>query len=406
MGLVGLALDFANAPRPLNRRNLIHSQPMTIITETAELLGFCESLADAPYVALDTEFMRESTYWPELCLIQASDGAQTIAIDPLAKNLDLSPFYEVLDRPTIVKVFHAGRQDLEIFHHRTGRLPHPVFDTQIAAMVCGFGDAASYQLLAKRILGVDLDKSQRYSDWQRRPLLKEQIVYALSDAAHLCGIYLWLKAKIAEWDRESWIADPMAALVDPALYEMSPETAWRRLRFTVSGRRKLGVLAAAAAWREEEAQRLNIPRGRVMRDDALREVAQRAPKDREALERMRGVSKGFVRSRMAERLLARVAGAGEMKPEKDRRKVSAPPELLDMLRLLLRFQCARHSVAPKLVASNGSLEQIAAGMTEGVEALEGWRREVFGREALALMRGETCLAVEKGAVSVVERPAP
>ena len=375
---------------------------MTTITETTQLANFCDQIAKAPFIAIDTEFIRDTSYYPKLCLIQISDGKNTAAIDPLAQTLTLNPLYAILNNPTITKVFHSARQDLEIFHNLTKTLPKPLFDTQIAAMACGFGDTASYQMLAKKILDIELDKSQRFSDWQRRPLTHEQIQYALSDVIHLAEIYPKLKNQIAEKNRDEWITEPMQALLNPELYEMSPETAWKRLRFTVSGKKRMGILAAAAAWREREAQRVNVPRGRILRDDILREVALRDPKDEAALENIRGVSKGFARSRAAMRLLNAIATATDMKPEKDPRKISAPPEILDMLRLLLRLQCAKHAVAPKLVASNGTLEQIAAGITENISALQGWRREIFGEEALAMMRGEICLAVQDKTIRVME----
>src|SRR6201996_1418135 len=316
---------------------------MRIVETNEALAAFVAELAHAPYLALDTEFLRDQTYYPKLCLIQvAAPGVEGI-IDPLAPGIDLKPFYELIARPDIVKVLHAARQDIEIFFLQGGVLPDPLFDSQIAAMVCGFGDAASYETLARKIAKVEIDKSARFTDWSHRPLSKRQLEYALADVTHLRVIYEWMKAKLEKTGRESWVAEEVASLQDPALYRLDPEMAWKRLKPRSSSKRFLAVLAGIAAWREREAQSRDIPRGRVLKDEALTEIAAHPPETAEALERIRAVPKGFTNSKMGKGLMEALAAAaaadapapeGAVQPPQRRRREPSSAAL-DLLKTLL-----------------------------------------------------------------------
>jgi ribonuclease D len=382
---------------------------MMRIVETSEALkAFVEELTAVPYLALDTEFLRDQTYYPKLCLIQvAAPGAEGI-IDPLAKDLDLGPFYELLKRPDIVKVLHAARQDIEIFYLQAGVIPDPLFDTQVAAMVCGFGDAASYETLARKLAGVEIDKSARFTDWSHRPLSKRQLEYALADVTHLRVIYEKLSAQLARSGRAQWVEEEISALKDPKLYRLDPELAWRRLKPRTSNKRFLGMLAALAAWREREAQARDIPRGRVLKDEALTEIAAHPPESGEGLERIRAVPKGFANSRMGKSLMEAVeAGRHQPPPEgpahvPNRRRRDPSPATIDLLKTLLRLRAEAAHVAPRLIANSEDIEKLAAYEDEDVAALHGWRAEVFGRDALALRKGNLAIALENGEAVVVE----
>ena len=380
------------------------------IVETNEALAeFLAELAGAPYLALDTEFLRDQTYYPKLCLIQvAAPGIEGI-IDPLAPGIDLTPFYDLIRRPDIVKVLHAARQDIEIFFLQGGVLPDPLFDSQIAAMVCGFGDAASYETLARKIAHVEIDKSARFTDWSRRPLSKRQLEYALADVTHLCVIYEWMKARLEKTGRASWVAEEVAALLDPALYKLDPENAWKRLKPRTSNKRFLAVLASLAAWREREAQARDIPRGRVLKDEALSEIAAHPPETPEALERIRAVPKGFANSKLGKGLIDAIAiGLTAQPPEeaisdnKHRRRREPSPAAVDLLKTLLRLRAEAVDVAPRLIANAEDIERLAAEEDDGVAALSGWRNEVFGKDAVALRNGNLAIALEKGEAIVVE----
>ena len=387
---------------------------MRIVESNEALTALIAELARAPYLALDTEFLRDQTYYPKLCLIQVAapgvDGTGVEAIiDPLAPGLDLAPFYELLKRPDIIKVLHAARQDIEIFYLQGGVLPHPLFDTQIAAMVCGFGDAASYETLARKITHVEIDKSARFTDWCHRPLSKRQLEYALADVTHLRVIYEWMKAKLEKTGRAAWVAEEVRALQDPALYRLDPELAWRRLKPRTSSRKFLALLAALAAWREREAQARDIPRGRVLKDEALTEIAAHPPENGEALERIRAVPRGFATSRLGKGLMDAVAaglqgqapeGAAEVQPPRRRREPS--PAAVDLLKTLLRLRAETAGVAPRLIANAEDIENLASGKDYGVAALTGWRAEVFGNDAKLLRKGELAIALENGEAVVVE----
>jgi ribonuclease D len=382
---------------------------MRIVETNDDLKAFLGELANAPYLALDTEFLRDQTYYPKLCLIQvAAPGIEAI-IDPLAPGIDLKPFYELIARPEIVKVLHAARQDIEIFFLQGGVLPDPLFDSQIAAMVCGFGDAASYETLARKIAHVEIDKSARFTDWSHRPLSKRQLEYALADVTHLRVIYEWMKARLEKTGRAAWVAEEVAALQDPALYKLEPESAWKRLKPRTANKRFLAILASLAAWREREAQARDIPRGRVLKDEALTEIAAHPPENPEALERIRAVPKGFANSRLGKGLTEAIAHGQTAEPpegaaddNRQRRRREPSPAVVDLLKTLLRLRAEAAGVAPRLIANAEDIERLAAGEDEDVAALKGWRNEVFGKDALALRKGELAIALENGEAVVVE----
>ena len=380
-----------------------------LIVETNEALAaFLTDLAAAPYLALDTEFLRDQTYYPKLCLIQvAAPGIEGI-IDPLAAGLDLAPFYELLKRPDIVKVLHAARQDIEIFYLQGGVLPDPLFDTQVAAMVCGFGDAASYETLARKLAHVEIDKSARFTDWGHRPLSKRQLEYALADVTHLRVIYDKLSAQLARSGRAGWVEEEIAALKDPKLYRIDPEFAWKRLKPRTSNKRFLSMLAALAAWREREAQARDIPRGRVLKDEALTEIAAHPPESGEALESIRAVPKGLANSRLGNGLLEALEIGRHLPPPEGaaqtptRRRREPSPAAIDLLKTLLRLRAEAANVAPRLIANAEDIEKLAAHEDEDVPALHGWRAEVFGNDAKALRHGNLAIALENGQAVVVE----
>ena len=384
---------------------------MRIVETNEALAAFLSELSSAPYLALDTEFLRDQTYYPKLCLIQvAAPGTPGIdgIIDPLAPGLDLAPFYELLKRPNIVKVLHAARQDIEIFFLQGGVLPDPLFDTQVAAMVCGFGDAASYETLARKLAHVEIDKSARFTDWGHRPLSKRQLEYALADVTHLRVIYEKLSAQLARTGRTRWVEEEISALKDPKLYRLDPELAWKRLKPRTSNKRFLAMLAALAAWREREAQARDIPRGRVLKDEALTEIAAHPPESDEALDRIRAVPKGFANSRLGKGLMEAVE-AGRNAPLPDgaqlappRRKREPSPAAIDLLKTLLRLRAEAANVAPRLIANAEDIERLAAGEDENLAALQGWRAEVFGNDAKALRNGDLAIALENGEAVVVE----
>lgn len=397
----------ADSPRAKRLRIRYH-RCMRIVDSTPGLKALISELTGAPYLALDTEFMRDQTYWPKLCLIQvAAPGVEAI-IDPLASGIDLAPFYELLKSPRIVKVLHAARQDIEIFHHQGGMIPNPLFDSQIAAMVCGFGDAASYETLCRRIAHVEIDKSSRFTDWSRRPLSQKQLDYAIGDVTHLRTIYEFLKQKLEQTGRSAWVQEEIAALQDPALYALHPEIAWKRLKPRTSNKRFLAMLSSLAAWREREAQERDIPRGRVLKDEALTEIAAHPPESVDGLERIRAVPKGFVNSRLGKGLMDAIQeGRSAKSPEpiehdRPRRRREPSPAAIDLLKTLLRLRAEAAGVAPRLIANADDIERLAANEDEGVPALHGWRAEVFGNDAVALRKGNLAIALEGGEAVVVE----
>jgi ribonuclease D len=379
---------------------------MNLITKTQDLRLFCEAVLKQQFVAVDTEFLRESTYWPKLCLIQAAcDGAEAV-IDPLAEGLDLAPFLEVLAAPHVLKVFHAARQDLEIFHRLMGALPAPLFDTQIGAMACGFGESIAYDALVQAMLRKRVDKSSRFTDWSRRPLSADQLAYALADVTHLRSLYPIMADDLATRGRADWVKDEHDALIDPANYDTTPANAWLRLKVRKHGADYLTALQVTAAWRETQAQARDTPRARVMKDEALFEVAEQRPRSTAAFDRLRIVPKGFGGSRAGielARLLDEALSNPDRQTERPERREPSPQAsgpTIELLRVLLRRQAELHGVAPRLIANAADLEAIAADDNAKVAALEGWRRDVFGAEALALKSGALGLRLKDGQVEV------
>jgi ribonuclease D len=377
---------------------------MTLLSKTQEIAELCDELAQEPFVALDTEFKRDRTYWPKLCLVQLAGRSRHAAIDPLAQDIDLTPLFRLMADPAVVKVFHAARQDVEIFHHLSGAVPTPLFDTQLAAMVCGYGEEVGYETLVTRLAKARVDKSSRFTDWSRRPLTPQQLDYALADVTHLRVIYQRLEAQLRETGRTEWVAQELAGLSDPNTYEQPPEEAWRRIKVRSRDPRFLAIVRTLAAWREREAQRRDLPRNRVLRDDLLLELAASRPRSIDDMTRIRRIS--LDRTSVAA-VVAAVRSALDL-PEAELPVVEPPPKLprgigplVDLLRVLLKFQCEEHHVAQRLVATTADLEAIAAFDEPDVPALRGWRLEVFGRSALTLKQGKVGLVVAKGQVAVV-----
>jgi ribonuclease D len=381
---------------------------MTIITDTEALAEFCSRQRGVDFIAVDTEFMRERTYWPILCLAQIAGPSDAAAIDALAPGIDLASLLTLMADPGTLKVFHAARQDIEIFFNLSGAVPAPIFDTQIAAMVCGFGDAVSYETLVSRLARATLDKSSRFTDWSRRPLTERQIRYALADVVHLRTVYEKLQQRLASNGRAGWFAEEMAELSNPQAYRSDPAEAWRRFR--LRGRvdaRFFGVLRELAAWREMAARQRNLPRARIMRDEAVLEIAAHAPKTIEALARTRSLGRGVAEGKLGGEILEAVQRglAAASSPEPPPSVKAEPPPglgpLVELLRVLLKQRCEEHQVAQKLLASAEDLEAIAADDEAPVPALSGWRREIFGKDALALKHGELALTVRGDRIALV-----
>jgi len=385
---------------------------MPIITTTAELAAACKRMSHFDVVTVDTEFMRETTYWPKLCVIQLASPEEAVIVDAMAPDIDLDSFFKLMKNEKIIKVFHAARQDIEIVYHLGGLIPHPVFDTQVAAMVCGFGDSISYDQLVQRVTGARIDKSSRFTDWARRPLSDKQIEYALADVTHLRDVYRALSARLAEQSRTEWVREEMEVLTSPDTYRMEPEHAWKRLKLRVRKPVELAILQELAAWREREAQSRDVPRSRVIKDDAVYEIAQQQPTAPAALAQLRTVPKGFERSRAAEEILAAVKRALALPKEqlprvpKHRPMPNGNGAAVDLLKVLLKMTSETHGVAAKVIATVDDLEAIAADDAADVPALHGWRRELFGEAALKLKRGAMALAVRKNHVVAIEDLPP
>ncbi len=382
-----------------------YARDMNLITTTADLAAACERFAAHPFVTVDTEFLRDSTYYPKLCLLQMASPDEGVLVDPLAEGLDLSPFFSLMADENVVKVFHAARQDLEIVWNLGRLLPAPLFDTQIAAMVCGYGDSVGYEQLANDLAKARIDKSSRFTDWSRRPLSEAQLVYALSDVTHLRDIYLALKADLEATGRIAWLMEEMAVLNHPGTYETKPEDAWLRLKGRVRKPREVALLMEIAAWRESEAQTKDVPRGRILKDDALMDIVQRAPREPEALSDLRSLPRGFERSRAGADVLAAVERAllidHKSLPRMDREHSrGGNGAVLDLMKVLLKAVCDAERVAPKIIATVDDLEAIAHDDSADVPALKGWRRTIFGDKALALKSGQISLRMRDGKVNV------
>ncbi|MDQ8729904.1 ribonuclease D [Bradyrhizobium sp. LHD-71] len=380
---------------------------MDLITETADLAHACERFARHSVITVDTEFLRETTYYPLLCVIQMASPEEAVVIDALAEGIDLKPFFNLMARESVLKVFHAARQDIEIVWHRANMLPHPIFDTQVAAMVLGYGDSIAYDALVEKVTGHRPDKTHRFTDWSRRPLSKEQIVYAEADVTHLRDVFKVLDADLKKRGRSDWVSEEMEVLTSPRTYDNEPSRAWERLKSRVRKPKELAVLMEVAAWREREAQTRDVPRSRVLKDDAIGDIATHAPTSLEKLANLRSIPKGFERSKWGSDIVAAVerglARDPHTLPKLDRPRGNAGSATVELLKVLLRMTAEKHHVAAKVIATIDDLEQIAVSDSADVAALHGWRRELFGEAALALKHGSLALAVEKGRVVRVDR---
>jgi ribonuclease D len=381
---------------------------MEVITNSSELAAACDRLARHPVITVDTEFLRETTYYPLLCVVQMASPDEAVVVDALAPDIDLKPFFELMGNERVLKVFHAARQDIEIVWHRAGIIPHPIFDTQVAAMVLGYGDSIAYDQLVQRIMGHRPDKTHRFTDWSRRPLTKEQIHYAVSDVTHLRDVFTALDADLKKRGRSSWVSLEMEILTSPKTYDFHPERAWIRLKTRVRKPKELAVLMEVAAWREQEAQGRDVPRSRVLRDETVGDIAIHAPTTLEKLGHLRSLPKGFERSKWGTEIVAAVQRGLARDPatlpklEKPRGNANGAATV-ELLKVLLRMTSERHGVASKVIATVDDLEEIAADDEADVAALQGWRRELFGEAALALKHGRMALAIERGRVIGVER---
>ena len=380
---------------------------MLLITETYALAGFCDRLAQAPYITVDTEFMREKTYWPILCLVQLAGPDEAAVIDAQAPGIDLAPLMALMADPKVLKVFHAARQDIEIFFHLSGKIPAPLFDTQVAAMVCGFGDSVGYETLATKLARARIDKSMRFTDWSHRPLSEKQLHYALSDVTHLRVAYEKLQEMLDKSGRTRWVEEEMAVLTNPATYQPDPYEAWRRLKVRSTNAKFLSVLRELAAWRDLAAQDKDVPRNRILRDDALLNIAAHAPKTEDELFNTRGLGRNGFSPSMKDGILAAVGKGREREAECVallEEKIELPRGLapvVDLLKVLLKMKSESSDVAQRLIAGSADLELIAADDNADVPALSGWRRELFGDDALALKHGKLALAVKGKNVSLV-----
>jgi len=381
---------------------------MDLVSTTEELAAVCSRMARHPFVTVDTEFLRETTYYPLLCVAQMASPDEAVVIDALASGIDLAPFFALMENESVTKVFHAARQDIEIVWNMAETIPHPIVDTQVAAMVLGYGDSISYDQLVQRITGDTLDKSHRFTDWTRRPLSDAQVTYALSDVTHLRDVYLALAADLEKRGRSSWVQAEMDILTSPETYRADPERAWERLKSRVRKPKELAVLIEVAAWREREAQTRDVPRGRVIKDEVIGDIAVQAPTTIERLGHLRSLPKGFERSRWGDQIIDAVKRGLERDqktlPRLERfRPAPNGAATVELLKVLLRMTAERHGVAAKVIATVDDLDRIAADVEADIPALKGWRRELFGEKALALKHGRLALAVDKGRVVTVEK---
>jgi len=382
--------------------------PMQPITTTKKLADACARLARHPFVTVDTEFLRESTYYPRLCVAQMASPEEAVVIDALAAGIDFASFFALMANENVMKVFHAARQDIEICWHEAGIIPTPIVDTQVAAMVLGYGDSISYDQLVQRITGDALDKSHRFTDWTHRPLSEAQLAYAISDVTHLRDVYLTLSSDLEKRGRTDWMREEMKVLTSPTTYRFEPEHAWERRKTRVRKPKELAVLIEVAAWREREAQERDVPRGRVLKDEVITDIVVQAPTTTERLAALRSLPRGFERSKWGEAIVEAVQRGLARDPKTLPRLERPKPPVngqatVELLKVLLRMTAERHGVAAKVIATVDDLDRIAADDKADVPALSGWRRELFGNKALALKQGRLSLAIEKGRVVAVER---
>jgi ribonuclease D len=381
-----------------------------LITDSAALAALVERMTAAPFIAVDTEFMRENSYWPDLCLIQIASPDEAAAVDPKADGIDLKPLLDLMvGNDEVLKVFHAGGQDLEIVHNLTGKTPSPLFDTQIAAMALGYGEQVGYSNLIESMLGHVLDKGARFTDWSRRPLDKRQIDYAIADVTHLATIFPRMVDKLRRNGRGAWLDEEMERLADPSSFAFAPEDAWKRLKLPGRNPQLLGRLKALAAWRENEARNKNLPRGRIIKDDTLQELASHPPRTQEDLGRVRGLSAGWRNNDIGARLMAALASAKPLSPDEMPAREPRQPGLTrdailvsDLLKLLLKIRSKESGVTPKLIARSDELEALAAGVRDGLNILRGWRFDEFGQDALDLVEGRLAFAIEGGKLKMTK----
>jgi ribonuclease D len=380
---------------------------MTIISNNSELSALCDRMAKEEFVCVDTEFMRERTYYPILCLIQIAGAHEAVAVDPLAEGISLEPVYELMANPNVMKVFHACRQDMEIFYNQAKRLPVPLFDTQIGAMVCGHGESVSYDKLVRKLTGAQVDKSSRFTDWSNRPLSDAQLGYALSDVTHLRTVYEKLRDQLAASGRESWLEEEFAVVSSPSTYELDPQDAWLRLKVRSGKSRFLAIVRELAAYRELEARRRDVPRNRILRDDVLLDIAARAPREPKDLAKVRNISEQFANGRAGVEIMEAVAQALKLPEEacphldQNRDTRQPHPAIVELLRVLLKQKSEKHQVAQKLIANAADLDAIAMADDANVAALRGWRKKLFGDDALALKAGRLALSVSGDQVKLI-----
>lgn len=381
-----------------------------LITDTATLNEVCAGFAAHDHVTIDTEFVRETTFWPDLCLVQIASADNAVLIDPLAPGIDLTAMYDLLQNESVLKVFHAARQDMEIFFHESGKLPTPIFDTQVAAMVCGYGDSIAYDGLVNRISGAPIDKTSRFTNWKMRPLTQQQLDYALADVTHLRDVYASLQEQLDAQNRAHWVQEEMAVLTSVETYDLAPENAWTRLKLRVRKPSEFELLKRLAQWREAEARKRNVPRSRVLKDDAIYEIAQQQPGDEQALGRLRTIYKGVEHSAVGKAVLEMVAAVKAMdrddlpKIPRQRQSPEGTGAAVELLRVLLKLTADENNVAQKVIANGEHLERIAVdGDAANVPAMDGWRRELFGERALKLLRGDTVIAFQDRKITAIDR---
>ncbi len=385
---------------------------ITVIVDTEALAVFCQSLAGERYVTVDTEFLRETTYYPKLCLIQVAGSASAALIDPLAKGIDLGPFFDLMANKAVLKVFHAARQDIEIIVKLAGLVPTPLFDTQIAAMVCGFGDQVGYEAIVRKLAGAQIDKSSQFTDWSRRPLSHKQMAYALSDVTHLRTVHDALMVEIAKDGRIAWLEEDLADLSDPEAYKVEPNNSWKRIKARIQSKKQLAVLMTVAAWREREAQAKDVPRGRILKDEAVAEIAIQVPTTREALQQLRLLPRGSADSVIGKGILAAVAEAQTLdhsqipSPRGRGDEMTAAQEAVaEVLKLALKIVCEEKGIAPKLLANSSDIDAIAVDDNAKVHTLHGWRHEAFGRTAIDIKHGRAVIGMRNGRAAIMAHDA-
>ena len=385
-------------------------QTVVTLETTPDLAAFCNRMASEKFITVDTEFLRETTYYPKLCLIQIAGADEAVLIDPMAPGMDLAPFFELMADQNVLKVFHAARQDFEILIQLSGAVPTPVIDTQIAAMVCGFGDQVGYEAIVRKLVGASIDKSSQFTDWSRRPLTSKQALYAVSDVTHLRVVYEKLQAMLHETGREGWLDDEIETLTSPETYRVEPEESYKRIKARIQNKKQFGVLISIAAWREREAQTRNVPRGRILKDEAVAEIAIQMPQKPESINELRLVSKGTANSSMGAAILKAVAHGLARDPKtipdfkgRGDEMSAAQQAAAEVLKLALKVACETENVAPKLLASASDIDAVAIDDNADVPLLHGWRREVFGNMALDIKHGNACIGMENGRAVLIKR---